>query len=175
MNKGNEEKTIILAAQAGDRQAFATLLKTYYSLIYRMAYKWCGNQSEAEDIAQDVVVKLATSLSSYDNRAAFSSWLYKITLNRVRDFMRARSRHAVKHDAYGAETVTSQAPEQEQALLNADVWDEVRNLPDKQRDCVLLVYGEELSHLEAAQILDMKESTVSWNLHEARKCLKERL
>jgi RNA polymerase sigma-70 factor (ECF subfamily) len=60
-------------------------------------------------------------------------------------------------------------------LFHGELWDEVRRLPDQQRDAVLLVYGEDLSHAEAAAILECSEKTVSWHLHEARKRLKAKL
>ena len=60
-------------------------------------------------------------------------------------------------------------------MLHNELWDEVRRLPDQQRDAVLLVYGEDLSHAEAAEIMKCTEKTVSWHLHEARRRLKIKL
>jgi RNA polymerase sigma-70 factor (ECF subfamily) len=53
-----------------------------------------------------------------------------------------------------------------------DLWTAVRSLPDQQRDAVLLVYGEDMSHAEAATVMGCSEKTVSWHVHEARKRLK---
>jgi RNA polymerase sigma-70 factor (ECF subfamily) len=67
---------------------------------------------------------------------------------------------------------TVHAPEAEDAVAGQDLWRAVRSLPPQQRDAVLLVYAEDLSHAEAALILGCTEKTVSWHLHEARKRLK---
>jgi RNA polymerase sigma-70 factor (ECF subfamily) len=63
----------------------------------------------------------------------------------------------------------------ETAVMGQELWAAVRSLPDRERDAVLLVYGEDLSHGEAAAVMGCSEKTVSWHLHEARKRLKTRL
>ena len=75
-------------ANSGDAAAFATLLERHYDLIYRLAYRILGNQQDAEDIAQDVCVLLPKKLASFQGNAKFTTWLYQITLNTCRDFMR---------------------------------------------------------------------------------------
>jgi len=82
------------AAALGDAAAFARLIERHYDMIFRVAYKWCGVREDAEDIAQDVCVKLGTVIHGYRAEAAFSSWLYRITLNAVRDFQRASRRRS---------------------------------------------------------------------------------
>ncbi|MNL67562.1 RNA polymerase factor sigma-70 [compost metagenome] len=64
------------------------------------------------------------------------------------------------------------AADQEAAVTSSQLWDAVRSLPEKQRDAVLLVYAEELSHAEAATIMGIREATVSFHVHEARKTLR---
>ncbi|MNT97107.1 ECF RNA polymerase sigma factor SigW [compost metagenome] len=69
-------------------------------------------------------------------------------------------------------TPEDQPAEQEEAATNRQLWAAVRKLPEKQRDAVLLVYAEELSHAAAAEIMGIKEATVSFHVHEARKTLR---
>ena len=57
-------------------------------------------------------------------------------------------------------------------MIGAEIWDAVRDLPPQQRDAVLLVYAEDMSHAEAAALMDCSEKTVSWHVHEAKKKLK---
>ena len=168
----HEDAALAVRAKAGDREAFAGLLERNYNFIYRTAYKWCGHQSDAEDVAQDVCVKLVTALSSFDGRSAFSSWLYRITLNVVRDMQRARSRRDKRHADFGEVMPPDMPPDQEEAAAEGELWRAVRALPDKQKDAVLLIYAEGLTHSAAAKILKTKESTISWYVHEARKTLK---
>jgi len=163
---------LIKRAVNGDAEAFAVIIEGHYDLIYRTAYKWCGSRTDAEDVAQDVCVKLAAALKSFDGRSAFSSWLYRVTLNAVRDMQRARGRHDRKAGALALVAPDDAPPEQEDATAASELWQAVRTLPDQQRDAVLLVYAEDMSHREAGEIMGCKEATVSWHIHEAKKTLR---
>lgn len=164
---------IVRRAVEGDRAAFAALVNTHYDFIYRTAYKWSGNQADAEDIAQDVCIKLAKVLDSFDGRSALTSWLYRIVLNAVRDRQRLGIRQARQVHALSEVSPSALAPDQESVVAESQVWDAVRKLPEKQRDAMLLVYAEDRNHAEVAEIMGVKESTVSWYVHEAKKVLKE--
>jgi len=164
------DQILVQRSVAGDRAAFAELVGRHYDLIYRVAFKWCGNQADAEDIAQTVCMKLGQAIRSFDARSAFTSWLYRVTLNAARDHHRADRSRRNRDGAAAelAETVTD--PEPDDAL--DELWAAVAELPEKQRDAVLLIYSEGRSHAEAASILECAESTVSWHVHEAKKRLK---
>jgi len=164
--------SLVVRAQAGDRQAFSALIERHYDMIFRTAMKWAGHRSDAEDVAQEVCIKLATALKSFDGRSAFSSWLYRITLNAVRDLQRTRMRGNRKEAALALVSTEEIPPDQEDTATANALWRLVRGLPDKQRDAVLLVYAEDLSHAQAGEIMGCKEATVSWHIHEAKKTLK---
>ncbi len=167
----------LLAEQAagGDRAAFETLISENYDFIFRVAYKWSGSREDAEDIAQDVVVKLVRIIGSYDGRAAFTSWLYRVVLNVTRDMQRKRARRNRQNTELEETGADHSPPDQEQSALTGELWAAVRQLPERQRDAMLLVYGEEKSHAEAAQIMECREATVSGHVHAARKALKKLL
>lgn len=162
----------VLRAGQGDRSAFAGLVAEHYDFIFRTAYKWSGNREDAEDIAQDVCIKLAGAIAGFDGRAAFTSWLYRIVINAVRDRQRQHARRSRQVEDMAHISPGEEGAEQEAVIAQAQIWQAVRALPDKQRDAVLLVYGEERSHAEAASIMGAKESTVSWYIHEAKKALE---
>lgn len=166
------DTVLALKAGEGDRAAFSKLLRRNYDLIYRVAAKWCGNGAEAEDVAQDVCVKLAQVVNNFDGRAAFTTWLYRIVLNAVRDRQRQKNRQSRRDIAFANEQGAAIDGDQEAGLDAQDLWRAVLELPEKQRDAVLLVYAEDLQHAEAAQVLGVKEATVSGYVHEARKALK---
>ncbi len=166
------DETLIARAVGGDRRAFAALVERHYDFIFRTACKWCGKVSDAEDIAQEVCVKLASILRSFDGRSAFTSWLYRVTLNAVRDMQRARTRRGRNADRYAEVAPDEYLPEQEDAAAAKELWAAVRRLPDQQRDAVLLIYSEGMSHAEAGVIMGCKEATVSWHVHEAKKTLR---
>ncbi|MEO5807599.1 sigma-70 family RNA polymerase sigma factor [Devosia sp.] len=165
-------RALVALAQKGDGPAFGELVNLHYDLIFRTAYKWCGHRADAEDVAQDVCVKLAGAIRSFDGRSAFSSWLYRITLNAVRDMQRARGRRGRQVDALALVTPQDLPAEQEDAATAGQLWAKVRELPDQQRDAVLLIYAEDMSHAAAADIMGCKEATVSWHIHEAKKTLR---
>ena len=165
-------RALVVRAQNGDAEAFGELVEDHYDLIYRTAWKWCGNRADAEDIAQDVCVKLGGAIAGFDGRSAFSSWVYRITLNAVRDLQRAGQRRGRHTDAFAEVSPADQPADQEEAATNRQLWRAVRTLPEKQREAVLLVYAEELSHAAAAEIMGIKEATVSFHVHEARKTLR---
>ena len=164
--------SLIASARAGDRTAFGTLIEDHYDLIYRTAYKWAGNKADAEDVAQDVCLKLASALAGFDGRSTFSTWLYRITLNAVRDLQRARGRRGRQVMALTRVSPEDHLPDQEEAATLSQLWRAVRGLPEKQRDAVLLVYAEDLNHAAAAEIMGCKEATVSWHIFEAKRALK---
>ena len=166
------DQALALLAGRGDRAAFGELVERHYDYIFRIACKWSGKRSDAEDIAQDVCIKLATAIRSFDGRSAFTSWLYKVTLNAVRDMQRARSRRGKNIDRYAVVAPDEELPDQEDATAMKEIWAAVRRLPEQQRDAVLLVYSEDMSHAQAGEIMGCKETTVSWHIHEAKKTLR---
>lgn len=168
----DEGDSLVARARAGDRAAFAELLAENYDFVFRTAWKWTGKREDAEDIAQEVCVKLATAIRSFDGRSAFSSWLYRVTLNAVRDMQRARTRQSKRAKNLAEISPDEALPDQEDEVAESQLWAAVRRLPEKQRDAVLLVYADELSHAEAAAAMGVKEATISWYVHEARKTLR---
>lgn len=173
---GTEEPTdqdLADRASIGDRNAFAMLVERHYDFIHGVAWKWCRDRSAAEDIAQDVCLRLGFAIRTWRKESAFTTWLYRLIINAAHDHARFLARElrkaqalAVHANALGEEIETYQ-PSHSDA-----VWAAVGTLPEKQRDAMLLVYGEELNHADAAAVMGCAESTVSYHLHTARKRLK---
>lgn len=174
------DQALALAAAAGDAAAFETLIERHYERFYRLAWRWCGNRTEAEDVAQDVCIKIGRAIRDWRGEAAFTTWAHRIVYTTATDRLRARQRLRLVEPSNLVSLVEMRAeaprgPEAEMAVLNGELWDEVRRLPDQQRDAVLLVYGEDMSHAEAASVMGCTEKTVSWHLFEARRRLKSAL
>src|SRR3954470_3889788 len=102
MLKTTDDSELVAAAIAGDREAFRRLLERHYDMIYRVAYRYVGSAADAEDIAQEVCVTLATKLGRFRNRSLFSTWLVSIVINRCRDFQRRRKSSQVLVEKYAA-------------------------------------------------------------------------
>jgi RNA polymerase sigma-70 factor (ECF subfamily) len=174
---GDPDGELAKRAAAGDRVAFAALAARHYDKVHALAWRWTGARASAEDVAQDAMVKLAGAIRGFRGDAAFSTWLYRLAYTAAVDYLRARQRIAVLEPSQMAALIDGDgaAPTPEDDLADRDLWRAVRALPEAQRDAVLLVYGEDLSHQEAAAVLGCAEATVSWRLHEARKLLKIKL
>ena len=166
------DQTLVARAKGGDRNAFSQLIRRHYDFIHRTACKWLGRRQDAEDIAQEVCVKLASAIHSFDGRAAFTSWLYRVTLNVVRDSQRSQTRRGKHIERLTVVHPEDSPAEQEDSATAKELWAAVRTLPNQQRDAVMLVYAEEMSHAEAGVIMGCKEATVSWHIHEAKKTLR---
>lgn len=162
----------VRAAQRGDRQAFAQLLEHHYDSIYRFAYRWCGNRTDAEDITQLACIKLAQSISQFRFEAAFSSWLYRLVINCAKDWHKSQSRH--QHADIDSAIELEPLPDQraENSIYLRQLLQQLEQMSEGFKETALLVHGEGLSHAEAAEVLQLKESTISWRLHEIRKQLQ---
>lgn len=155
-------------AAKGDAAAFEALVLRHADRVFRMAWKWCGNRADAEDVTQEVFIKLAGKMHLFQPRAKFTTWLYQVTLNEARDHHRREARRSRNEAQYSAELQTDAMQES-----GADIEELLRGLPNDQREAVLLVHCQGLSHKEAALVLGCAEKTVTWRLFEARKKLKE--
>jgi RNA polymerase sigma-70 factor (ECF subfamily) len=142
----------------------------HYDFIHATAWKWTRNRVDAEDIAQDVCIRLASAIRTFRGEGRLRTWLYTLVLNAVRDLARKSLRERRRDEAWAADP-TQQPPSADDDDMQ-EVWTAVQTLPAKQRDCVMLVYSEGLAHAEAAEVLGCSEPTVSWHLHEARKRLR---
>jgi RNA polymerase sigma-70 factor, ECF subfamily len=163
---------LVAKAAEGDRAAFAALVERHYGFVYRVAYRWCGRRADAEDIAQEVCVRLGRSIRSLRAYDAFATWLYALTLNAARDIARKQVRERAKAEAFHAHALSADVPEPSAEDKAEALWAAVRQLPDRQREAVLLVYGEGMSHAAASDVLGSAEATVSWHIHEAKKRLR---
>jgi RNA polymerase sigma-70 factor, ECF subfamily len=172
MSAPSEDFALIERAQKGDRRAFEALLERHYDVMYRIAFRWCGNRADAEDIAQNACIKLARAIDGFRFQSAFVTWLHTLVVNTAKDWSKARG--APTQDiAAGPEP--AQPPDGEQKVYANQVMAHVRGLPDREKEALLLVFVEGLTHSETAAIMNCKESTVSWYIHEARKKLQSLL
>ncbi len=163
------ENTYVQKALTGDRSAFESLVNYHYEMVYCCAFRFCRNKEDAEDIAQEVFMKVAVKLDTFGHRSSFSTWLYRITMNCAKDMIRKNSK--VKSVPYenGIHISGSKSnnPGSHKEILQA-----IDTLPDNLKETVILVFAEGMSHKQAADILQCAETTISWRIFKAKKKLR---
>lgn len=164
-----DDPNIVKAAIAGDRDAFAALLRRHYDRIHGLAWQLTGSRADADDIAQDVCCILAERLGDFRGDAKFTTWLCSIVFNACRDFRRRRSAFTRLASKLSVMAGLTNGPDGRD-LYDA-IWIEsaISRLKPELRDTAILVAGQQLTHGEAAQVLGIAEATVSWRMHEVRR------
>lgn len=169
----SQETELIQQAQAGDAKAFEELIRAHYTFIFKVAFKWCGIKEDAEDVAQEVCVKLARKLSTFKGESSFQTWLYRMVINTSKDFLEKKRRDQIKKSEYlNQEREQRELKKEDAKSSDTNFRTLIESLPAKLKDAALLVYGEGLNHKEAAKILKCAETTVSWRVFQAKKRLK---
>jgi len=146
---------LIRRSQAGDEEAFAALFHQYKNLVYKTAYLLLGNADDAEDALQEVFVQVHRSLSTFQPlKGAFTTWLYRITVNHCLNWRRKRCLPFLSVDEVSPSLV-SRLPSPEARIEEQAVWQAVSRLSEKERAVVILRYYGELSYAEIAHVLDI--------------------
>ncbi|MBM9507707.1 RNA polymerase sigma factor SigE [Actinacidiphila acididurans] len=171
-------------AAAGDPQTWTPptweeIVNTHSARVYRLAYRLTGNQHDAEDLTQEVFVRVFRSLSTY-TPGTFEGWLHRITTNLFLDMVRRRQR--IRFDALGedaAERLPSREPSPAQHFndthFDADVQQALDTLAPEFRAAVVLCDIEGLSYEEIAATLGVKLGTVRSRIHRGRSHLRKAL
>ncbi|MDR4497772.1 MAG: RNA polymerase sigma factor [Candidatus Scalindua sp.] len=170
-----KELELIKLARDGDAVAFEILVERSYLLVYKISYKWCGTKEDAEDITQEVFMKLSKNIFSFKEESTFQTWLYRITINTAKDFTRKNARKQKKETAYIEEKRTIMNQYQKETFLTEKLHQMIGNLPYKLKETALLVFGEGMNHKEAAAVLNCAEKTISWRVFQVKKELKRNL
>lgn len=160
-------------AAAGDAEAFRALLERHYDGIFRLAYRFTANRPDAEDVAQDVCTGLVDRLGGFRGEARFSTWLYRVVVNACRDRVRRQARGSRATAEFAAAEDLRRAADADRDAQMDWVFEMLSRFSEDIRETAILVLSEQLSHAEVAGILGVKESTVSWRMHELRKGLKQ--
>lgn len=186
------DRELIEAFKKGDQEAFAQLITKYKQTVFRAIYSLVPRQAEADDLAQEVFLQVYDSIDSYKYKSAFSTWLYRITVNKCYYELRKKKRHvsleaelsdtAGKHEGEALKMKDLLVDDQESAedrMINKETQELVRKLlgtlPEKYRMILTLKEIENLSYLEIARIMDISMDKVKVWLFRARLQLREKL
>jgi len=175
-----EDQHYIDAIINGDTRAFSVLVERYKHMVFTLAVKVLKNQEEAEEVAQDVFLKMYTALPTFKGNSKFSTWLYKIAYYRSLDYLKKQKRSLntssidsdTEYHLSGMEDALDRLEAKERKLAIKGAGDE---LPHDDAVVITLHYFEELSLKEIAEIMSIEANTVKVRLFRSRKRLAKLL
>ena len=183
-----DEAILVARAQRGDREAFSELLARHAPAVLTVAWRIMGDRALAEDIAQDTFMSAFRSLPRFRAEARFSTWLYRIAVNRCRDVLRSRAADPVAaaglvaDDGPGViqpagESPMHRTPEQQLLDKQRDVHvaEALGRLAPLYREAFVLKHVEGLSYDEMSEVLGVDGSTLRMRVYKARQELSREL
>jgi RNA polymerase sigma-70 factor (ECF subfamily) len=177
------DSDLIAQAAAGDHSAFHLLVERHRTMVYRVAYQFAGNHHDAEDIAQEVFIKIYRSLERFRQDAQLTSWIYRIVMNACIDHRRRHSPAGAAPFGEEAElkmlNTPAEAPDPEERAYAGELGQvldaEIQRLPPGQRIVFVMRHHQGLKLCEIANALGLAEGTVKRQLHAAVHRLRQAL
>ncbi|HSE39277.1 MAG TPA: RNA polymerase sigma factor [Acidobacteriota bacterium] len=175
-----EEKDLIEACKRGDSSAFKQIYERYKDKVYSLGFYMTGDKEAARDITQQIFLKVFTSILTFQHRATFSSWLFRLAVNVCRDYQRSARRKklfsvAIANHVTAYDTVRSVEDDLCKEHAAEMVQRVVMKLSPKLRTVIILKYIEDLSYSQIAELLGCSIGTVSSRLNRSHKILAEEL
>jgi RNA polymerase sigma-70 factor, ECF subfamily len=186
--EATSDADVMLRVRAGDDSAFSYLVQKYRRPMVGFMYRLCHNPATAEDLAQEVFLRVYRSRSSYEPSAKFSTWLYRIAtnlaVNHARDTRHERPEKTVRLDEPDQETGTTpdladESLTAEEQLLRkerlAAIREKVNALPERQRLAVMMHKYQQMDYRQIAAVMKLSESATKSLLFRAYETLREQL
>jgi len=172
----NISKETIIKAAGGDIEAFEDIYKVFSGYVYAIAYRVLGNKEDAEEVSQDVFVKIYRNLHKFNFRSALKTWIYRITTNVAINMYKKTIKHKKRNVEYD-DTIFSEKNKGSK-VEKIEIEDKERTikkmleiLPVDQKMCIVLKDIEGLSYEEISKALGVKLNTVRTRLKRAREKL----
>ena len=167
---------LMAALSTNDMSALGELARRHQANVLALAYRTTGKWDHAEDIAQEVFLKVYKAAPRYKPTAKFSTWLYRITLNLCIDHQRKNAKRSISVDPSHLETTPVEYPDtMERQELTRTVRNAVLQLPERQRHALILYRYQGLSHEEITDVMDTSKPAVESLLVRAYANLREKL
>ncbi|MDH4195818.1 MAG: sigma-70 family RNA polymerase sigma factor [Candidatus Aminicenantes bacterium] len=177
-----EERELVKLAQEGSEDAFASLVRAYQARVYSMALSFTRNRDVADDLAQEVFLKAYLALPKFRFHSEFGTWLYRVAVNHIKDYLRRKGRAKevplddVREIANaGEEETLARERERTEEARRGLVLKVLQGLPDKYRVILTLRDIQGMPYDKISAILRISPGTVDSRLHRARKMLRLRL
>ncbi len=164
-----EDPALVAAARGGDMDAFETLVRRHTRVVYAHALRFFGDPSPAEDVTQEVFVKVYRSLGSFNEHSRFTTWLYRVTRNACLDEVRSGKRRPIPVDPVEAPQIEGDFSDE--VVLSTAVEHAMRGLPPEDRDALSAIALFGMSYAEAGEVLGVPTGTVKSRVFRARRTL----
>lgn len=163
----------------GNQRDFERLVDKYQSAVFRIAIGLLHNKEDAEEIVQDVFIRVYRSLSSFDAKAAFSTWLYRVTVNASLNVLRKKKRQKLWVELSDILQLRSKEKQADVQLVeqsdNAFIYQAMNELPAMQRVAFVLSKYEEMPQARVAEIMQLSTGAVEQLIYRAKNNLQEKL
>jgi RNA polymerase sigma-70 factor (ECF subfamily) len=179
-----DELTLVERCRSGDAAAFDSLVAKYASQVYNLAYRMVGDPDDADDVAQEVFLRVHRAIKSFRGSSSFTTWIYRVATNVCLDELKRRKRRpALAEWSEQEEAAVDPSPaglgDPEATALRRERQDlvqrAIRSLPEAQRAVLVLYDLQGLSYDEIAEALGASLGTVKSRLNRARVALKSKL
>ncbi len=171
-----DEQSLVQRAQHHDQEAFAQLYEEHFDKIYRYITLKIGNETEAEDMTQQVFLNALKSISSFKWKGIpFSAWLFRIAHNQVVDYFRSKKRTAVPLDESLASSDNNPQLVTEQRLDIEQLLSATKQLTEAQREVISLRFASELPIAQVAKAMGKSQGAIKALQHSAIVALRKRL
>jgi len=175
-DRGDEDSLLMLRVARRDERAFAALVNRNHGLVYRVCRRMVGEDAEAEDLTQEVFLKLWAQPGTWrPDGARFTTWLYRVTANACIDRLRKKVPEPVAQVPEEEDHRPGPASSLNDRQVAARVEAALAALPERQRIAMVLTYYQGLSNREAAAVLEVKVDALESLLARARRKLKDEL
>jgi len=164
------EKEIIERIVKGDKYLFAKLYKYYYSYVFYRIYNFIGNITEAEDLVQNVWIKIYFAINKFKSDSSFKTWIYKITTNECINYLKSK-RVLIDLDRIVDTLQVSRDPTKD-IENEIDVTNLLSILSKLERTLLVFKYIDEYTYVEISQITGLSESAVKMRINRAKIKLK---
>jgi RNA polymerase sigma-70 factor (ECF subfamily) len=171
----DDEQTLVVRVQHGDRDAFDELARRYTRRAFAVAYRILRDTHDAEDLVQDAFIAALDGMRSFDAARPFAPWFFKIVVNRSLNAANARStreRYVTVIHLWNNDAVAVDVDPAERSEIRTRFRTAIEALPRHQRLIVELSDIDGRSSAEIGEMLDLPRGTVRWHLHQARQSLR---
>ena len=160
---------LLSRAQRGDEAAFAELVRAYQTPVFNYVFRLIGSRTLAEDLTQDIFMKVHQGLPRFTLRAKFTTWLFQVTKNRVLDEFRARDRRPQSASSIEDAGLSVFDPPIEESELIDPLWRAIGALPTDLMAALLLRDVIGMSYAEISDTLEISLANVKWRIYRARE------